>query len=298
MPDPCHAHRESDKHREALYGRIKGLELGTTWYTHEGSSAYDWAAFAGKGIQAGPETQLWIGVDMKKLIVLVVVAGAALVFWDLTREKVIEEGHTGDGVRPRIRLNLDAVGQPHIVLGPDRYSAGTGFLLEHNGHDYIATAFHVYLKRNEFLIRKRARVAEIERVELVRPPATSIAIADRALEMPRLGLADESDASGDVVLFEVSAGSKRIAGLRLASTAPLKGAPVWVVGVSGAAAARVALSSNKRLIVEYERSSPGGMLSGAPVVNARGEVVGSCALGNRRGCIAVPLQSLLDAVDS
>jgi len=235
---------------------------------------------------------------MKKLIVVVVAIGAVLALWGPKREKVIEETYAGDAARPILRLNSEAVGQPHITLGADRYSAGTGFVVEHGGLHYVATAFHVYLKRNEILIRKQARLAEVQRVELVRPPDTSIAISEHALKMPQLGLAKKNDASGDVVLFEVSAGSTPVAGLKLASTAPLMGAPVWVVGINGPAAAHVVLSSNKRLIVEYEKNPPGGMLSGAPVVNAQGEVVGSCALGNRRGCVAAPLQSLLDAVDS
>ena len=234
---------------------------------------------------------------MKKLIVVAVAIGAALAFWTLAREKVIKETYAGDAEQPRLRLDSEAVGQPHIALGTDRYSAGTGFVVEHDGRHYVATAFHVYVKRNEVLIRKQARLAEVQRVELVRPPATSIAIGEHALKMPQLGLASKGDASGDVVLFEVSAGCKPVASLGLASTAPLKGAPVWVVGINGPAAARVVLSSNKRLVVEYEKSPPGGMLSGAPVVNAQGEVVGSCALASRRGCVAAPLQSLLDAVD-
>jgi len=235
---------------------------------------------------------------MKRLTVVVLLIGAGLACWALDRERAHQERYSGSSQQPRLDVLLEAVGQPHIALGSERYSAGTGFVVVHDGRHFIGTAFHQFLKRNEVLIRKQRRLEEVHKVELVGHSGTLIAVAEHALSMPHLALARDTDASGDVVLFHVRPDCTPKAGLRLASSAPLEGAPVWVLGVDRPAPARVVLSSDRRLVVEYENGAPGGRISGAPVVDEHGEVVGSCALAGRGACIAAPLESLLDAIGS
>jgi len=123
-----------------------------------------------------------------------------------------------------------------------------------------------------------------------------IASAGRSLQMPRLNKANKEDASGDFVLFRVRSDSGATPSLKLASTAPAPGAPVWLVSPRGAAAGRVVLSSNKRLMVRLEERPPAGRLSGAPLINHRAEVVGIIALGGPSNTfVAVPQQALLEA---
>jgi hypothetical protein len=214
-----------------------------------------------------------------------------------SREALVEGRFDGPSSPPDLEAARAAVGEPFVHLGADRYRAGTAFVIEHDRRHYVVTAFHIFVKRNEALVRKQARVDQIERIDVAGPGGRLIASASYAVDMPRLGVASRDDASGDVVLFEMRPDS-RPKSLSLASSPPRPGTPVWVVGAHGHWPGTVSLSSDKRLVIGFDGAAPSGMISGAPVINGRSEVVGACALRGGSEVVAAPLASLLQAAEN
>jgi len=231
-------------------------------------------------------------------VIMVVVVLGVVAYYRVIRggESEVQGIFQGGGETPDLDQARQAVGVPSVVRGADKYSAGTGSLVSVGGRQLILVAFHIFIKRGEQNPSEQARVDKVSELKLVGASGDVVASAGRPLEMPRLGMAQPADASADFVYFEALGEPAPGLALPLASTAPLKDAPVWVVGSKGSARGKVELSSDRRLMIQLSERAPAGRLSGAPVINDQGEVVGSIALGGRGGrFIAAPLQALLTA---
>ncbi len=236
---------------------------------------------------------------MKTLVVLIlaVVLGVGIYHSCRVKESLVQGVFQGGGESPGLEQARLAVGLPQIIRGQDRYSAGTGSLVSHGGRNLILVAFHIFIKRGEDNPSEQARVDRVRELKLVDASKEVIASAGRPLKMPRLALASPDDARADFVFFEVLDDPPPRSALPLATSVPLEGAPIWLVGRQGTAAGRVDLSSDRRLVITLSDPAPAGRLIGAPVINHLGEVVGCIALkGRSNALIAVPLKPLLAAV--
>lgn len=236
---------------------------------------------------------------MRALLIIALVAalGVGIHLIRSGRESVEQGVYVGEAQPPDLEQAQKAVGVPGITRGSDRYSAGTGSVISLDGRNLILVAFHIFIKRGEVNDSEQARVDKVSELLLVGASRQLIARAGRALKMPGLSLARPNDATEDFVFFEVLDVPPVGGSLPLAASPPLKGTPVWVVGQQGAAAGKVAFSSDRRLEIQLSEPAPAGKLSGAPVINGQGQVVGAVALGGRGSYIAVPLQALRDGFD-
>jgi hypothetical protein len=167
---------------------------------------------------------------------------------------------------------------PKNVIGANVFkggkSRGVGFLLDAGGRQYIVSALHVFVSQMTF--RKEAEANEDVPHEL-RLGDQMLAKSLRAYVPAHAGWGSDTDCSGDFIAFSLPSTAADAQFLKL-SRAPLEiGQPVWVYTVNGGAnvglyKARLGLASNK--VLRLEQSAASGMISGGPVVNALGEVIG------------------------
>lgn len=220
------------------------------------------------------------------------------------REKVTEGTYSGPTKPEAPKPLAHCVGRPLVLKKepPVAYRAGTGFLLSHGGETYLSVAYHILL-RGWILLKQRAIREQIDFVRLMRGKK-KLAQSVGAVSMPRLGMTDfdAKDARGDLVLFRIKDTPVESC-YQLASSAPKKKTPVWVVTVSRGGEKEIRMSpgtivyaSDRIFSIKITGPSPHRPYSGAPVVNAENKVVGA-TIGYGPGVLyAAPYQSYAKAL--
>lgn len=209
---------------------------------------------------------------------------------------------------------------PSVILTDKRVTAGTAFCIEEPGHQpAVLTAMHVFGPPGGLPARIKAAdlPAQVQRVEFYdvfsgRP----VGEAGRALALPAAPF-DEASFAGDVAAFVDLKEIEPLGRLRLSADGATTGETVWLLAqVAGGAPPSQALH---RAVVEPDEDPIGGFFyrfeapgldltatSGAPVLNAKGEVIAIHLSAMKEGTAVVgyghPTSkfrgSLLEALDA
>jgi tetratricopeptide (TPR) repeat protein len=117
-----------------------------------------------------------------------------------------------------------------------------------------------------------------------RAAATALFTATRAvLNQATEATPQSTDYSGDVLAFTGEAPKTALP--IFADEKSVPGAPLWIVGLNQSSrvptpvffAAQVVFGEENRLLLRHNRSAAGALMSGAPVLNLKGEIVGITA---------------------
>ncbi|MFO0596442.1 MAG: hypothetical protein U0228_14090 [Myxococcaceae bacterium] len=207
---------------------------------------------------------------MKRVfVVIALVAGFALWVWK-TREVSVTAQYQGSFDVPPPAVPKLAVGANVFARGPRAVS----FLLEAGGRKVMVSALHVFA--DSMSISLEASANELLPHQL-KQGERLLARSGKARVPSGAEWGSATDCSGDFI--ELSAEPEADAEFLTLSRDPLElGAPVWVYTLEGGTTpqlfkAKLGLASNRVLRLE-ESSAPNGLISGSPVVNAKGEVIG------------------------
>lgn len=221
-------------------------------------------------------------------------SGTALaVRWLGSAQQAPQVNSTVVAIEPK--LPMQAIGHPRFVKNDGKiWSAGTAFLVRWDtGDPVLLTAHHLLGPAGG--LEKEIPPGEVAmQIKTVRfndflnrfvSGTTTQVMALSPLAQPA-----PDDQSRDMVAFRFTpeAGAepgKELQVLPLATANPAVNEPLWLVGrASGEKRAgtegvllypaRAVLSEDKRLVIQMKEAVPGRGFSGAPVVNAKGEVVG------------------------
>jgi trypsin-like peptidase len=219
---------------------------------------------------------------MKKLVFLLAVVFLSGLYMYSNREIPVTEVYTGEKEPAEPTVSVNSVGRPRFAKEDTEMFAGTGFLLEHRLSPVMVGAYHTLrsadgleAKGIEPSLRSKLSTLAVPKLEPLEVPSQG----NSSYEFP----ANESNARGDVAAFFVKDLHQEAESLKLAVTDAKIGEPVWVVEMRGSAKAptgielvpgHVQYHSNKVLVIKMEKQTQVKGTSGAPVVNAAGEVVG------------------------
>lgn len=176
-------------------------------------------------------------------------------------------------------ITVNSVGRAHIE-GPgdtDAYG-GTCFLLKGGKGSLLVGAYHV-LKR----VRPESKLTLVSQIpELALPRGGPLDIAYQGTSS-YVQPVEECYARGDLAAFRTDKVAQKAEVLEAAATDAKIGEPVWVVELNGRngrvtghklVQGVVAYHSNYSLVIRMKKVTTVQATSGAPVVNAKGEVVG------------------------
>lgn len=220
---------------------------------------------------------------MKKLVFVLVIVCLVGLYMYSNREIPITTIYTGEKEPTPPSVSVNSVGSPRFAKSKDvELFAGTAFLLQHKLSPVMVGAYHT-LRTANGLEAKGIEASLRSKVETLAVPKL------QPLKVPKQGNAsyrvpaNSSDARGDVAAFFVKDLHKDAEPLKLAVTDAKIGEPVWVAEMRGSAKAptgmelvpgHVVYHSNRVLVIKMEKQTQVKGTSGAPVVNAAGEVVG------------------------
>jgi tetratricopeptide (TPR) repeat protein len=188
------------------------------------------------------------------------------------------------------KLPVQAFGHPRFVLKDKMVSAGTAFLARWDEGDPVLLTAHHLLGPAGGLEKEIPHTEVATAVKSVRlndfMNRFSPGEAKQAMPLTPVAPPTASDESGDMEAFRFAPeAGKELTALPLAAENAAVGEPLWLVGraqgekrpgTEGVVLypARAVLSEAKQLMIQMKDPVPGRGFSGAPVVNAKGEVVG------------------------
>ena len=208
---------------------------------------------------------------MKKVLWIFAISLALYFFLKSEREVMVVATYSGPAEVAEPVLPQKVVGANVFRGGQSR---GVGFLLDAGGRQFIVSALHVFVSQMTF--RKEAEANEDVPHEL-RLGEQVLAKSLRAYVPAHASWGSVTDCSGDFIAFSLPARVSDAQFLKLSRDHLSIGQPVWVYTVNGGTnvglyKARLGMASNK--VLRLEQSAASGMISGSPVVNALGEVIG------------------------
>ena len=210
-----------------------------------------------------------------KFVACLLVLGLAFQ-WCYTREVEVEGTYTGPENPDRPSISINSIGRVETKK-PEQFG-GTCFLLEHGSGVALVSAYHVL-----------AGVSPGSQVTMVSKIPKLAQTSEEPLYLPYRGRLrsgsplTESKTRGDLTGYRVESLHEMAEALKLTAEPPKVNQPIWVIQLTGpdrspegtqAIKGTVHKHSNHLLMIKMIENAPGRWSSGAPVVNAEGEVVG------------------------
>jgi hypothetical protein len=212
-------------------------------------------------------------------------------------------GAPGAGSGPP-QIVAPAVGFGLVVLNGHRYDVGTVWALSLKGANYLVTAFHIFEQEKQPL-----PWSELPDKLGATDPLTGEVLATGGPPLPIADAhRDNNDVSHDIAAY--SLGESHLTLFSLAAKDPAAGENVWALcrfpDQSGPAIlheATVLVLNEQKIVFRYKVPGQTTGTSGAPILNASGEVVGLVvgggtgpdgqpfAIGNPRAAIAREIAS-------
>lgn len=228
-------------------------------------------------------------MDLKKILLLVAVSFIAYKF--LYKAPEVDYGQFSGIEESAPHLTgKEVIGHLLIYMSLRSYSAGHGFVLNHQSQKYVVSASHVV---GDF--------DDVDSVDVVSGTRTVISDAKPAIG-PSYSTCNMNDARRDVTFYKTDAAP--VGGdITLAATPPQAGQNVWLLCTQDGKGAKkllvpaqVTYSSNRALKYKFLSGVAFSGTSGCPIINSHKQLVGVNVCGHAESGVAVPIPTVLDSL--